>query len=113
MPYIHATISKDITPKQKASVKDSLGELIARIPDKSESVLMLRIDDGAPMFFQGQAQDCAYVGIHLYTQAPLEAKQDFSSAFVRSLSQITDIPPSNIFMTFTEYPNWVADGNLK
>jgi phenylpyruvate tautomerase PptA (4-oxalocrotonate tautomerase family) len=113
MPYIHTSISKKITKEQKVAVKEALGALISRIPDKSESVLMLRIDDGAPMYYQGKEQDCVFVGIHLYTAAPMQTKADFSSALAESIASITGIAPSNIFMTFTEYENWVSNGKLK
>ena len=113
MPYIQVEISKSISPELKDTIKSYAGSLIPIIPGKSEKVLMISIRDDSKMYFQGTDVNCAFVNINLYLDAPLESKRIFAQEFIEKLSYSLDIEPKNIFMVFTEYSNWVANGNLK
>ena len=59
MPYIRMATSKDLTMAQKEEFKSGLAEIIGLIPGKTEAALMVEVDDGLTMFFQGEKRDLA------------------------------------------------------
>lgn len=113
MPYISVTTSKDLTGVERDTIRRELGSLIAIIPGKSESVLMLDIMDGHDMYFAGERRTCAYINVALYTAAPLEAKSRFAGAVCEMLAREIGIPADDVYLTFSEYPNWCSHGTLK
>ena len=80
---------------------------------KSEAVLMLDIEDGHDMYFAGERRECAYVNVALYTAAPFAAKSEFASAVCEMLEREIGIPSDDVYLTFSEYPNWCWGGSLK
>ena len=113
MPYISVTTSKELTGVERESIRRELGVLISTIPGKSESVLMLDIEDGHDMYFAGERRVCAYLNVALYTAAPFAAKSEFAGAVCEMLEQEAGIPIENIYLRFSEYPNWCSGGSLK
>jgi phenylpyruvate tautomerase PptA (4-oxalocrotonate tautomerase family) len=113
MPYVHMSIAKKLSEEQKESIKTSIGQLIEILPNKSEKVLMIRLDDDLQMYFRGVEENCAYINVCLYMTSPDQKKGEFGSAFVASLSQLAGIDQSNIFLSFSEYGNWFSGGVFK
>jgi len=112
MPYLQISLSPKLDDATKTALIREAGKLIELIPGKSESVLMVRLDDDADVRFRGICEKCAYVSVSLYKPSSFEAKQAFAKAFTESLGQLAGIEPSNVFLTYTEFPNWAANGNL-
>jgi phenylpyruvate tautomerase PptA (4-oxalocrotonate tautomerase family) len=113
MPYVHMSIAKKLSDEQKESIKTSIGQLIEILPNKSEKVLMIRLDDDLQMYFRGVKENCAYVNVCLYMTSPDQKKGEFGSAFAASLSQLAGIDQSNIFLSFSEFGNWFSGGVFK
>ena len=112
MPYIHISLAPELGQETKEALIKETGKLIALIPGKSESSLMIRLDDGVNMSFRGMPESCAYVSVKLYMTSAFQAKQLFAKSFSESFCRITGIEPKNLYLTFTEYGNWAANGNL-
>ncbi len=113
MPYISVTTSKELTGVERDTIRRELGFLISTIPGKSEAVLMLDIEDGHDMYFAGERRECAYVNVALYTAAPFAAKSEFAGAVCEMLEREIGIPSDDVYLTFSEYPNWCWGGSLK
>jgi hypothetical protein len=107
------TTSKALSTAQKDAVKSQAGKLMPLIPGKSEGVLMISIDDGKYMAFRGVVCDCAHVVVKLYKPSPLEAKREFTEAFLAALEDATGIAPGDVFLTFEEYENWGSGGTYR
>lgn len=113
MPYVHMNIAKKLSDEQKEAIKSSVGQLIEILPGKAEKVLMIRLDDDLQMYFRGAPENCAYVNVCLYLMSPDEKKGEFGRAFVASLSELAGIDVTNIFLSFSEFGNWVSGGTFK
>jgi len=113
MPYISMTTSKTLTADQRAAVARELGTLITTIPGKTEDVLMIDIADGHDMFFAGERRDCIFMNVGLYTAAPYAAKAEFAGAVCEMLEDLLGVPVKDIYLNFSEFPNWCAGGALK
>lgn len=112
MPYIHASIAPALGKQKIEAVKTMLGQTISILPGKSEAVLMLRIDDDVPMYFRGEAGQCAILAVHLYKASPLEAKKQYAREVMQQLCLITGLPADRVFLNFTEHDDWAANGEL-
>ena len=113
MPYTQVNISEKLSSSKKDELKKMFGEHISLIPGKSEAVLMLQINDEQYMSFGGRAGECAMIQVHLFKECPREEKSLFTSKVLNSFSEITGLPIDRIFMNFSEYPEWAANGILK
>jgi phenylpyruvate tautomerase PptA (4-oxalocrotonate tautomerase family) len=110
MPFISFTTSQTFSAERKEALKARLGELIALIPGKRESMLMVNIEDGHTMYYRGKEGDYAYVDLRLYTAAPLEDKKNFATQLFAAVEEIAGIPPKDVFLTISELDHWGSDG---
>ena len=53
MPFINSKVNVKTTLKQRQDIKERLGKAISIIPGKSESWLMLDLEDDQNMYFRG------------------------------------------------------------
>lgn len=113
MPYIQVSLSEKLDAQKTDTLKTMFGEKIELLPGKSESVLMVRIDDARTMYFRGLPGQCAMIEVHLYKDSPKEAKSAFASAVLGAFSELTGVPIDQIFMNFTEYTDWASRGVLR
>ncbi|MBE6936042.1 MAG: hypothetical protein E7458_06005 [Ruminococcaceae bacterium] len=113
MPYISITTSKKLTETVREEIAKELGVLITTIPGKEEKHLMIHFADEQDMFFRGQRGDYAFITVQLYTAAPYDAKSEFAGAVCEMLEDKAGIAIPDIYLNFTEFPNWCAGGALK
>lgn len=111
MPYINIHVSVQLDDDQKNSLKTKLGELITIIPGKSESVLMIGIQDGMSIYFAGEKKErVAFIDVRVYGPAPAPEKAAFTREIFALFSEDLAISGDNLFMTFTESDNWGFKG---
>lgn len=114
MPYINVNISKTLSDGEKDTLKAKLGELITIIPGKSESVLMIGINDGYTIYFSGEKKDkVAFLDIRLYKQSDFEYKAEFTQKVFELFEKEYGITKENLFVNFGEYECWGFKGILK
>lgn len=113
MPYINARFSIGLTDDQKTKIKSCAGQLISLIPNKSEKVLMIEIEDDKTMYHGGKVQPCSFIKVHLYLSAPYANNVEFAEEFVKQVSEITGIEVGNVYLTFEQYNNWLSRGKIK
>nr|MCR5405085.1 hypothetical protein [Butyrivibrio sp.] len=67
MPFINSKVSVETTPQQRQELKTRLGQAIALIPGKSESWLMVNLEDGRDMYFRGEnIEPSAFISVNIY-----------------------------------------------
>ena len=67
MPFINSKVNVKTTLKQRQEIKERLGKAISIIPGKSESWLMLDLEDDHTMYFRGDNNDpIAFVSVNMY-----------------------------------------------
>lgn len=113
MPYMHISVTRELTQEQKQAIKTTAGQMIEILPGKQEKGLMIRIDDGQEMYFRGAATDCAYIGICLFQMSLDEKKGEFARVFSQAFAEIAGIDPLNIYLSYSEYGNWFSNGIFK
>jgi phenylpyruvate tautomerase PptA (4-oxalocrotonate tautomerase family) len=110
MPFISVSTNSALTIGDKQCIAASAGKLISKISGKSEAHLMVKVDDHEYMTFGGKEKPCAFIDLHLYTEASFEDKKDFAEAFQASVAEIIGIPVADVFMTVTEHNEWGSGG---
>lgn len=113
MPYIAVNVSTPLDAAKKEEIKSELGKLIELLPGKSESVLMVELDDAKSMYFRGASKSCIFIEIRLYKESPMEAKKEFTSKVFEMLERLTGIGKDDIFLNILEFDNWGAGGFFK
>lgn len=107
MPYIGTTTNMTLTNAQKESVAKKYGKAIAQIPGKSESKLMVIIEDERYIYFKGaQVPGVAYVDVKLFGKAEKEAYDNLTDAISEVLHSELGIESTNIYVTYQEFANW-------
>ena len=112
MPYIKLSTNKTLTLHQELAIKEKLGELISIIPGKSESSLMIHIEDNQVMYFRGKDDPCMMISVRLYHEADYDSKRKFYQEVTQYLESCTDIKVGNQYLTFNEYQHWGLKGDL-
>jgi phenylpyruvate tautomerase PptA (4-oxalocrotonate tautomerase family) len=113
MPYIQVNTSKKLNEQDKDAIKSKLGELISILPGKSESVLMVGVNDSDAMYFGGEKKDLAFVDVRLFKESDFESKSRFTEAVFLFLKQKLGIAEENVFLSIGEYNTWGHNGRLK
>ena len=113
MPYINVNTSKKLTEEKKNTLKQKLGELIAIIPGKSESVLMIKLNDEECIYYSGILKDnAAFVDIKIKGSAAFEIKKELTESVFRAFGEQLGIDAADMFITISEFENWGFQGTL-
>ncbi|MBQ6267823.1 MAG: hypothetical protein IJK64_08645 [Clostridia bacterium] len=112
MPYIKATVSKEISPAAQEALKAKLGQAIALIPGKTEAWLMLSFEDNARMYFRGENDaDYAFVQVALFGDTSDAAYDRLTVAITEIVNETLSIDPANIYITYLPYDHWGWNGS--
>ncbi len=112
MPYIEAKFSCKLDEKQVLSLKSGFGKAIECIPGKSETWLMVNIEDGKNMFFKGNNDgDCAYLSVGIFGSASESAYSNLTKELTALVSDITGVSPQRTYITYREVDVWGWNGN--
>ena len=113
MPHVAVSMAEKLSKEQILDFKATLGQLIAILPTKSESVLMVDIADDRNLFFAGEElAHGALVDVRLYGESPFEAKQQFTKELTAYLEKTYSVPPQFVYVNFVELPQWGVRGGL-
>jgi len=111
MPYIEAKFSSKLDDSKIISLKDAFGKAIECIPGKSESWLMVNIEDSKNIFFKGNADgDSAFLSVSIFGKANADAYSSLTSELCRIVSEITGVSPDRTYITYSEYDKWGWNG---
>ncbi len=114
MPFISVKTTHNLTEDQKAALKAGIGQIISDLPNKSEKVLMVDIDDGHTMFMGGEKQEsCAFVDVRMYGAAPFAAKKQFTEDMFQVLDKTIGVPEDKAFLAIAQYDTWGTKGSIK
>ena len=111
MPFINTKTNVTVSREQEAELVKELGRAITLIPGKSESVLMLNLQDNQRMAFRGTAEGkMAMVEVGLLGKAPAKSLNDFTAECCNILNRILGIPGNGVYISYLEYEHWGYDG---
>ncbi len=111
MPFIDCKITQKLTEDKKEALKTELGKAVSIIR-KSESYLMVGIDDGYDLYFAGKKlQSGAYVSVSLYGAANAEAYEKMTAAVCDTLKNVLNIDGSSVYVTYHGINDWGWNGS--
>ena len=111
MPFIRTTISKKVSEKEATLIKEAYGRDIALVSGKAECYLMLSIEDGVKMAYQGDMQTpMAMVEVQLLGDADASELNDLTAAITKTLGDVVGIDPARVYVNYTSYKYWGVGG---
>lgn len=111
MPFIDSKISVKVSDEKKEVIKAKLGATMS-ILNKSESYLMVGINDGYDLWMGGNKLDKgAYVAVSLLGNASPAAYEKMTAAICDILQNELDIPGSSVYVTFHPVSDWGWNGS--
>ena len=111
MPFVNITTAKKLDDSVKSELNLKIGELMPVIPGKNIDNTLLCINDGVSMFKSGKPNDGVFVSVQCYKKSPEDSKKEFSEKIYSALKDILKIDGGCVYMNFTEFENWAANGN--
>jgi len=112
MPYVSITTAKKLACETKKELYDKIGALMPVIPGKDLDNTLLAISDGVAMFKSGKPNDGVFVSVQMYKKSPEDSKKEFSGKIYEVLKDVLKLESDGcVYMNFTEFENWAANGN--
>lgn len=101
----------ELTKEKETALKEKLGKAVSLLPGKSESWLMLHLEDNCRMYFRGEREEpMAFVEVKVYGGANREAFEALTAELTRILNQELSIAPDHIYVTYEACGHWGWNG---
>lgn len=111
MPCIQIKTNLEIKAPQEQEIKSQLGHAISLIPGKSEQWLMITLEPGRTIYFQGEKEfPAAFVDVSVYGSSTREAYRALTRAITDILQAELGIQASRIYVKYTECEHWGWNG---
>lgn len=111
MPYIELKTSKSLEPEEKRQLKAELGRAIECFPGKTERWLMVKIEDGASMWFAGDnSSDCAMLEVSLLGKGTDRAFDDMSDTLCSIMENVVGVKAERVYIKYCETEHWGWNG---
>ncbi len=112
MPFINSKVSVETTPAQRQELKKRLGQAIALIPGKSESWLMVNLEDGRDMYFRGDnSEPIAFVCVNIYGSPNQAAYQKMTEEVTKIYGEVLGISPDHMYIKYADSMDWGWNGS--
>ena len=112
MPFIRNTISKKVTKAEAVELKAALGKSISLVSGKAECYLMLSIEGGVTMAYQGDMDTpMALVEVQLLGRADPKELDDLTAAITKAYGDILAIDAARVYVNYLEYEHWGVGGH--
>ena len=110
MPFIDAKISVPVSDEKKEAIKTKFGSAITTL-GKTESYLMVGIDDGYSLFMAGKpVEKGAYVSVSLYGAASADAYDRMTGQICEILNEELGLSGQEVYVTYHSVNDWGWNG---
>ena len=110
MPFIDSKITVHVDDEVKERIKSELGKTMSII-GKSESFLMVGIDDSYDLWMAGKKLDKgAYVSVSLFGNASSDAYAEMTSRICGIYEKELGIPGNAVYVTYHPVSDWGWNG---
>ncbi|WP_099204283.1 phenylpyruvate tautomerase MIF-related protein [Scatolibacter rhodanostii] len=107
MPYIDVNLSSALSVEKETILKKEIGQLIALIPGKTESSLMIQFKDCCRLWYNGKNEEpIAFVNVMLLGKASKDSYDALTGGLIQLFQQEMDVPAANTYVKFEEVPDW-------
>lgn len=114
MPYIGIKVSNTLTDEKKNELKAAMGKAIEVIPGKTETYLMVSIEDNISLWLGGTKGDentpMAFVDVRILGKAKREDFSRLTGEICKVLDSIAGVEPSGVYVTHSEFEHWGHNG---
>ena len=112
MPFIDSKISVKATDEQKKELKERLGQAIAIIPGKSESWLMVNLEDDCKMYFRGDdSQPVAFICVNIYGSDNPSAFGKMTAELTKIYGDLFGVAPDHMYVKYAASMEWGWNGS--
>ncbi len=114
MPYIGIKVSNSLTDEKKNELKSAMGKAIEAIPGKTETYLMVSIEDNISLWLAGVKGDennpMAFVDVRILGKAKREDFSRLTGEICKALGVVAGVDPTNVYVTHGEFEHWGHNG---
>lgn len=111
MPFIDSKISMPVTEEKKEKIKSELAKC-AEIIHKSESYLIVGIEDDYDLWFAGRKlEKGAYVSVSLYGNASSSDYEKMTGEICGLYERELGIPGNAVYVTYHPVSDWGWNGS--
>lgn len=111
MPFIKIKTNVSVSKETEKSIVKSMGEAISLIPGKSESWLMVEVEDNCSLYFQGNDAPASIVEISIFGSASGNSYEDLTAKITDIINQKISIDKQRIYTKYSEINNWGWNGS--
>lgn len=112
MPFINSKVSIKTTEEQQIELKKRLGQAIAIIPGKSESWLMVNLEDDRKMYFRGDdSEPVAFVCVNIYGSANERAFAKMTEEITKIYGEVLGVKPDHMYIKYAASMDWGWNGS--
>lgn len=111
MPFINSKVNFPLTEDNRETLKTELGKIITLFPGKSESHLMINLDDDCKMYFAGKNDfRMAIIEVKVFGAVNESASEKVTAAITQLYSKTLDISPDKIYVKYEPCNVWGMGG---
>ena len=111
MPYINAKVSCKLTDEKMTELKAALGKAIEAIPGKTETYLMVAIEDGQNIWLAGDnSTPKAFFDVRILGSAKTEDYSRMTGVVCRICGELLGISSADVYVAYSEYAHWGWNG---
>ncbi len=111
MPYINAKVSTKLTEEKFTEFKAALGKAITAIPGKTETYLMVCIEDEQKLWFAGDnSKPQAFIDVRILGKANPEDYSRMTGVLCEICDEMLGISPDCVYVAYGEFENWGWNG---
>ncbi|MBQ9266244.1 MAG: tautomerase family protein [Bacilli bacterium] len=111
MPFVSIKTNQVLNDVQKEEVKAGLGKYIELLPGKTESWLMVEIDDARELYFQGKKEPAAMIEVKMFGGANQSSLENFTKKVTEFISEKINVKSSRIYISYFATIDWGFDGS--
>ncbi len=112
MPFIDSKVSVKVSKEQEQEIKSRLGRAISIIPGKSESWLMVGIEDEYSLYFRGDdSEPMAFVEVRIFGGPNRDAFEKMTAEITKIYGEVLGIAPDHMYIKYSATTDWGWNGS--
>lgn len=112
MPFIDSKVSVKVSKEQEKELKTRLGQAISIIPGKSESWLMVGIEDEYSLYFRGDdSEPMAFIEVRIYGGPNKDAFEKMTAELTKIYGDVLGIAPDHMYIKYSATTDWGWNGS--
>ncbi len=111
MPFINVKTNVKVSAEKAEAIKSALGRAITAVPGKSESWLMVGIEDGCTLYFKGSDEPAVMTEVQICGNASGNSLQTLTSNITGIMLDELGVSADRVYVSYMTTPNWGWNGS--